>query len=74
MKEELILEFLDDVILNRPPLIIKTDTPIPLYEFPIHTESVATRIAILQSHYCFEQEIDTWLIYKYSENQCDTNP
>mgnify|MGYP001601090622 CR=1 FL=1 len=73
VNEGLILEFLDDVILNRPPLVIKTDTPIPLYEFPIHTESVATRIAILQSHYCFEQEIDTWLIYKYSENQCDTN-
>ncbi|MDO8754015.1 MAG: glycosyltransferase family 39 protein [Anaerolineales bacterium] len=71
--EALIIEFLDDVIQNRPSLIIKADTPIPLYEFPIQTEALTPRINYLQSHYCYVQELDTWIIYKYSENQCDTN-
>ncbi len=70
VREEFIIEFLDDVIKNQPQLIIMTDTPTPMYEFPIHTEVLATRIAYLQSHYCIVQEIDTWTIYKYSENHC----
>ncbi|MDP2777735.1 MAG: glycosyltransferase family 39 protein [Anaerolineales bacterium] len=71
-REEFIIEFLDDVINNQPQLIIMTDTPTPMYEFPIHTEALATRIAYLQSHYCIVQEIDTWTIYKYTENGCES--
>jgi 4-amino-4-deoxy-L-arabinose transferase-like glycosyltransferase len=70
VNEELILEFLKDVIQNRPQLIINTNSSKPIYEFPIHTESMDEKITYLQSHYCLVQDIDSWTVYQYSETQC----
>ena len=70
VNEELIVEFLDDVIRNRPRLIINADPLTPLYEFPIQTAAMDLKIAYLQAHYCPVQNIDSWAVYKYAEDQC----
>ena len=71
VNEELIIEFFDDVIQNRPRLIINTNSSKPMYEFPIRTDSMDEQATYLRSHYCAVQEIDSWTVYEYSENQCD---
>lgn len=69
--DEMINEFLDDLIENNPKLIIDTGTQNPLYEFPINTDATIKKIEYLKTHYCQVQRIDTWTIYQFSENGCD---
>lgn len=68
--EGLIVEFLDDVIQNRPRLIINTLSPNPMYDFPIHTPEIDSKISYLQSHYCAVGDVDSWPVYEYSEDFC----
>ncbi|MBI5963189.1 MAG: glycosyltransferase family 39 protein [Chloroflexi bacterium] len=68
--ERLIIEFLDDVIQHRPQLIINTLSPTPMYDFPIRTAEIDTKISYLQSHYCTAKDIDSWTVYEYSEDIC----
>lgn len=69
--EEMIHEFLDDVIRSRPRLIVDTGTQDPLYGFPIVTAAIEEKTAYLASHYCAAQRIDSWTVYEYSEGGCD---
>lgn len=69
--EEMTNEFLDDIIRNRPKLIIDTGTQDPLYGFPTSTVSISEKTAYLEAHYCRVQRIDSWTIYEYSESGCN---
>jgi hypothetical protein len=68
--ESLIDQFYDEVLQNRPRLIIDTDTKDPLYRFPISTGTFEEEIAYLEANYCLVRQIDTWKIYEYTEGGC----
>ena len=70
MNEDMLDEFYEDVIQNRPRLIIDTDTNDPLYRFPISTEDFEEMIAQLEANYCLVRQIDAWKIYEYTEGGC----
>ena len=67
--EEMIKEFLDETIQNRPRLIIDTGSR-PFFDFPIHTQPIDEKIAYLQSHYRVVENIDSWIVYEH----VDENP
>lgn len=71
LNETLINQFLDDVIQNRPRLIIDTNTKNPLYKFPLETDAIQEKVADLEAHYCLVQRIDAWKIYQYKEDGCN---
>ncbi|WKZ40733.1 MAG: glycosyltransferase family 39 protein [Anaerolineales bacterium] len=71
VNDEMINEFLDDIIKKSPELIIDTGTQNPLYGFPISTDAIIKKIEYLKTHYCQVQRIDTWTIYQFSENGCE---
>ena len=63
---KMIQEFLADIIKNRPNLIIDTKNPqTPIFDFPIHTLTINTAIAYLQSHYHIVRNIGSWTVYEY---------
>jgi hypothetical protein len=69
--EEMIHEFLDDVIRDRPRLIVDTGTQDPLFGFPIVSDAIEEKTAYLTSRYCAAQRIASWTVYEYSEGGCD---
>lgn len=69
--DQIITEFLDDIIENKPKLIIDTGTQDPLYGFPISTDAILEKTIYLEAHYCQVQRIDTWTVYEYSESNCN---
>lgn len=71
--EQMIIEFLDDLIRENPRLIIDTHNErTPLYEFPIQTYAIQQRIAYLQCHYRMVGEIlpDKVTVYEYIASDC----
>jgi len=70
VNESLVVEFLDDVIQNRPKLIIDTDSSIPMYEFPVRSDTIDEKTAYLLSHYCVVRRIDSWTVYEYTDGVC----
>lgn len=62
--EEMIIEFLDDILENQPQLIINTDTAKAIYEFPIQSEAIREKVEKIQEQYCSAGEIDQWEVYK----------
>ncbi len=71
--EEMILEFLDGLIRERPRLIIDTHNPqTPMYKFPVWTEKIGQRVNFLKCHYRASEEIEelNWTFYEYAENHC----
>lgn len=69
--EQMIIEFLDDLIHEHPRLIVDTHNELtPLYEFPIQTYAIQQRIAYLQCHYHAVSEIQGWTIYEYTAGDC----
>ena len=65
--EHLIVEFLDDLIANKPRLLIDTRNPrTPLYNFPIQTPLVKQKVAYLRCHYRMVEEIQSWIVYEYT--------
>lgn len=65
--EQMIIEFLGDLIRNRPRLIIDTREEFtPMYDFPIHTDAIETGVAYLKSHYRVVSHIGPWVIYEYA--------
>ncbi|MEM3486120.1 MAG: hypothetical protein QXI12_10920 [Candidatus Methanomethyliaceae archaeon] len=66
VNEQMINEFLDDIIEKRPRLIIDTHNPkTPLFDFPIQTNAVASKIKQAKEHYQFKVEINGWTIYEW---------
>ncbi len=71
VNEELILEFLDDLIRERPRLIIDTRNPkTPMYNFPVWTEKINRKVDFLQCQYRLSDEVEElrWVIYEYADN------
>jgi hypothetical protein len=67
--EQLIEEFLEGVIQNRPKLIIDTQNVMtPMYDFPIQTPTINADIAYLKSHYRPVDNLGAWKVYSYTEN------
>jgi hypothetical protein len=74
VSEEMIIQFLDEVIQSSPRLIIDTKNEYtPLYDFPIKTEPILQRTAYLQCLYPLSDRIflGNWTVYEYSARGCD---
>jgi hypothetical protein len=69
--EEMVNDFLDDLIQNRPKLIIDTRSQDPLYGFPISSGEIVEKTDYLERHYCQVQQVDEWIVYEYSEPGCE---
>lgn len=66
---EMIEEFLNDIIQNRPQLIIDTKNPkTPLFDFPIHTTTIDNSIKYIKAHYRMKGDIGSWSIYELINN------
>lgn len=69
--EQMILEFLDSIVNERPRLIIDTQNPkTPMYDFPIQTPAIEQRLKWLQCHYHPVGTMRSWTIYKYRPKNC----
>lgn len=67
--EQMVLEFLEDIIQNQPYLIIDTKNPqTPMYEFSIHTETIQQKIIYLKSQYQVVENLEDWTIYQRIQN------
>ena len=67
---QMITEFLDDLIRNRPALIIDAHDPLlPLYQFPIHTAGIQSRIDFVESQYRQLGSYGDWTVYENVENE-----
>jgi hypothetical protein len=68
--EKMILEFLEDIIQNRPSLIIDTKNhETPMYSFPIQTESIREDVEYLKTHYRMVEKLGNWDVYEYIESE-----
>ncbi len=68
VNEQIIEEFLGDVIRKRPRLIIDTHNPeTPFYDFPIQTDTIMSRIEYLKTHYRYKGEINGWTVYEFDD-------
>lgn len=63
--ETRIIEFLNDIIENKPRFILNTKNPYtPMFEFPIITEQITDKIETINSMYMATQDIGSWTVYK----------
>ena len=66
--EERILEFLDDLILNKPKLILDSmDEDMPIFDFALKTPSINEKIEYLQSIYVITDQIQSWQVYQLNQ-------
>ncbi len=67
--EQMTEAFLDDLIRNRPRLIIDANDPAtPMYKLPVRSEAIQSALDYLESHYRLTESLGGWTIYEYSEN------
>jgi Dolichyl-phosphate-mannose-protein mannosyltransferase len=68
--EAMVLGFLDDIIKNRPHIIIDTKDPAtPMYNFPINSDAIKASIEYLKSHYRVLKDSGGWTVYEYTESE-----
>ena len=66
VNEGMILDFLNDILTNRPRLILDTNNPsTPMYDFPIKTNKIETAIRNIQSGYRIRDIFNRWTVYEY---------
>ncbi len=66
--EDLILEFINDVINNKPRLIIDSYNPrTPLYDFPIQSQRINQYIEQVKANYQLMKTIGSWAVYVYGD-------
>jgi len=66
--EGMILEFLDDILLNRPQLIIDAGNRLqPFADFPIQTEAIRKKAALIEAKYDSIVNLDNRIIYELIE-------
>lgn len=73
VNEEMIIEFLDELIKENPRFIIDThNSYTPLYKFPIQTNAIQKRIDYLECQYRSSDTISlgNWTVYEYGANNC----
>jgi len=68
--EQMVVEFLDDIIHYQPKLIIDThNKKTPMYNFPVSSDEIREKITYIQEHYPPTGiELRGWAVYKYQEN------
>ncbi len=63
--EDLVLEFLDDLIENRPKLILNSGGKHePIFEFPVDSEAIRQKIEQVRSAYEVVDEVNAWLVLR----------
>ncbi len=68
--EQMIEELLENILQNRPRLIINTyDSQTHIFEFPVHSEEISVKIDAVKAIYNQDEMIGYWTVYKYSEPQ-----
>lgn len=71
--EQMIIEFLDDLLRARPRLLIDTHNNLtPLYDFPIQTAAIQQRVAALRCRYRVTEDFTRagWTFYEYAPAGC----
>jgi hypothetical protein len=69
VSEKMILEFMDDIILNKPSLILDTHNPAtPFFDFPINSYEIDHKVEVALSRYEIVQEVMGVTIYQYSDD------
>jgi hypothetical protein len=64
--QQMIEGFIDDIIQNRPALIIDTKNELtPFLAFPLESEKINSGIQYLKSHYILKGDIGNWTIYEF---------
>lgn len=67
--QQMIEQFINDVIHNRPSLIIDTKNEFtPFLEFPLDSEEIEKGVSYLKMHYVMKEEIGGWTVYQYIKN------
>lgn len=65
VNEQMIEEFLEDIIKKPPKLIIDTHNPkTPIFDFPLQTNKTVSLIKQIQEYYQIKEEINGWTIYE----------
>jgi len=72
--QEMIEEFLNDIIRTHPIIIDTKHGPTPMYQFPIMSDAIQEKIDFLQAHYCVVDSIGDWTVYRYHDHPCPSNP
>ena len=63
--EDLVLEFLDDLIDNRPKLILNSGGKHePIFEFPVDSDAIRQKIEQVRSAYEVVDEVNAWLVLR----------
>lgn len=63
--EDMILDFLDEIIIQKPVYIIDTDAyETPIFVFPLITREIQSKISLVKDQYQFFKIIDGWKVYK----------
>lgn len=75
VSENMILEFLGDIIRYEPKLIIDTHNPeTPMFNFPIQSKEIEQKINTIKCHYIAVRDLPyqpKWTVYTYQkENLC----
>jgi hypothetical protein len=70
VNEEMVLEFLSDIINNRTRIIIDPgNSSTAFLEFPIHTDKIDESIAYLKSHFRLLENPDGLTVYEFTESE-----
>jgi hypothetical protein len=68
VNEQMILEFLDDILRKKPFLMIDTkNDELPMFEFPLETETITNKVTEIKSNYQAVENIDGWIVYEHIE-------
>ncbi len=70
VKEDMVEEFLDDIIENHPLIVDTQNSQTPIYHFPVTSAEIQADISFLQVHYCPVDQVGTWIVYRYHETGC----
>lgn len=67
--EEIIIDFLDEIIENQPIIIIDTKAEgMVFFQFPITTTEIENKIDYIKSIYVITDKINDWEVYQLSIN------
>jgi hypothetical protein len=67
--ENMVLEFLNDISIRHPKLIINMMNPsTPFYNFPIKSSEITALTYKLQSEYRYKETINGIVVYEYIDN------
>lgn len=64
--EEKVCEFLDDILLNKPALIVDTGNPeTPMFDFPVSSACITEKITQIRNQYRVTDPVDYMTAYRF---------